>query len=557
MDISASPHYSKLARDYITAFESSPVKQFFPLSPNKWGEGLHQLIEKRVAIASTPQEKANRKILVDTLRKQHSDAGSLTKKVEENLTALASERCLAIVTGQQVGILGGPLYTIYKALHTVILANQLRSSYPDYQFVPVFWQETEDHDFEETSFVNIITSNFELRKIQYAPSADISRRQIGGLTFEKEALERVFSEIESSIPKTDFTDEILGIYKGAYQQEFTFAESQARFLGELLCDEGLLILNPNTHELKKQASHIFKKEIETTPYLSDKIQEVSKEITKHGYHAQLDPQGMNLFIAEDGRRYKLSKVGDGFTYSTKSLSTAEINSILSNTPERFSMNVVMRPLVQDTILPTVAYVAGPGEIAYFTQLKVAYDWAGIEMPIIIPRIGITFLEDRFEKLLAKSNISIEDFIANGSDLVSKLLTTEQESILTNSFAKSSTELDTTLESLRKTVSSTDQTLDAALTTLKGKILTSLKDFEGKSLSAERKKQSGTKQQFEKAMNVLLPEGKLQERELTLLYFLNKYGLVFWKNLKRKLLSNPSTLHEHHIMKVSEIIENHF
>lgn len=553
MNISASRHYSQLARDYITAFETSPVKDFFPISPNERGVGLKELIEKRVKHSSTPEEKAKRKILVETLHKQHSNAGTLTLKVEENLKALLSEKCCAVVTGQQVGILGGPLYTIYKALHTVILANQLKSLFPDNEFVPIFWQETEDHDFEETSFINIITSNFELRTIRYVPAEDISRRQIGGLTFEKEALEQVFSEIESFIPKTDFTDEVLSLYKGAYQEDFTFAESQAQFLGELLSDEGLLILDPNTPELKKQAAHIFKKEIETAPYLSDNIRNKSKEITKHGYHAQLDPQGMTLFIAEEGRRYKLSKIGDGFSYNNKPLTSSEMNTILREHPERFSMNVVMRPLVQDTILPTVAYVAGPGEIAYFAQLKAAYDWAGIQMPVIVPRIGMTILEERFEKLLEKYHITSEDLLDKGKDFIAKLLSSEQEQVLSDSFNKASTELDKALEELRKYISMTDATLDPALTSVKGKILFTLKDFEGKSLAAERKKQSGAKQQFEKALNVLLPEGKLQERELSLLYFLNKYGIGFWTELKKKLMTHPIETNEHHIIKTSDII----
>ena len=553
MNISSSRHYTKLARDYITAFESSPVKQFFPLSPNERSAAFHDLLERREELASSSEAKVKRKELIDELHRQHSNAGILTKKVEENLKNLQSEKCLAVVTGQQVGILGGPLYTTYKALHTIILANELHALYPDFQFVPIFWQETEDHDFEETSGINIITSNFELRNIRYKPAEDISRKQIGGLILEKEAIEQVFSEVQSFIPKTDFTDDILALYKNAYQDGFTFAEAQAQLLGELLSPEGLLILNPNTHELKKQATYLFRKEIETAPYLSDRIQKVSKEIEKDGYHTQLDPQGMNLFIADEGRRYKLSKKSDGFSYNSTRLVTSEINNILADHPERFSMNVVMRPLVQDTILPTVAYVAGPGEIAYFAQLKPAYDWGEIQMPLIVPRISITFIEDRFEKLLDKYKIPVGKFLESGADVVGKLLSTEQERILSESFSKTSKELESALESLRNIISSTDTTLDPALNSVKGKIITTLKDLESKSLAAERKKQSGTKQQFEKALNVLLPEGKLQERELSLFYFLNKYGLDFWIKLKQELLARSLPLNEHHIMKVSELL----
>ena len=267
-------------------------------------------------------------------------------------------------------------------------------------------------------------------------------------------------------------------------------------------EEGLLILNPNTPDLKKQAAHLFRKEIETAPYLSDSIQEVSKEIRKLGYHAQLDLQGMNLFIADEGKRYKLSKVGDGFSYNSIPLSTVEIQAILTDHPERFSMNVVMRPLVQDFVLPTVAYVAGPGEIAYFAQLKTAYDWAGIHMPLIVPRISLTLVEDRFVKLLDKYKIPIEALLEKGEEIITKLLSTEQEKILSDSFSEAGKKIEADLEALRNVISLTDATLDPALTSVKGKILTALKDFESKSLATERKKQSGTKQQFQKSAKCL-------------------------------------------------------
>jgi bacillithiol biosynthesis cysteine-adding enzyme BshC len=554
MNISHLRRFSDLARDYITAFDSSPIQKFYPLSPTVRGAALVSLIEDRVKRSSTDPEKEHRKVLVETLRRQHSDAGTLTQKVEENLKSLASEKCCAIVTGQQVGIFGGPLYTIYKALHTIILANEFRTLFPEYHFVPVFWQETEDHDFEETSFINIITSNFELRRITYESSEDISRRQVGGISFEKEALERAYSEIESFIPKTDFTDEVLALYRSAYQEGFTFAEAQAAYLGELLSDEGLLILNPNSAELKKHAAGIFRKEIETAPYLSGRINAVGKELVASGYHAQLEQEGMNLFLADSGKRYKVSKTETGFSYNSVAISGEKLNEMLDEHPERFSMNVVMRPLVQDTILPTIAYSAGPGEIAYFAQLRAAYEWAGIAMPLIVPRIGMTILEDRFDKLFAKYTITAEDFLQRSDEILKTLLQTEQETVLSEAFTKVQTNIDALLESVRPVISETDTTLDPALTTLKGKLLTAVKDFESKSLAAERKKQSGTKQQFEKAMNVLLPYGKLQERELNLLYFLNKYGLQYWQQLKATMIANPPDFREHQIVTLADILK---
>lgn len=554
MKIQGSRHYSKLAQDFITAFDSTPIKNFFPYSPTERGDGMRKLLEARSAEAATPTGKALRKELIAALKKQHSDAGSLTAEVEENLLSLESERCMAVVTGQQVGILGGPLYTIYKALHTVVLAKELSKDFTDYYFVPVFWQETEDHDFEETNNINVITSAGDVRNLKYQPSDDVSRRQIGGLTLEKVATERFFTEVESLLQHTDFTNEVLHLYRSAYQDGLTFAQAQARLLGVLLAEDGLLILNPNSRELKKYASHIFRREIESAPILSESIQTRSKELVANGYHAQLDPQGANLFLSDNGKRFKLTKTDSGFSYDATTITQDEAIRILDTQPERFSMNVVMRPLVQDTILPTVAYIAGPGEIAYFAQLKVAYDWAEMKMPLIIPRFGMTIIEERFEKLSKKHDIELEELIEHGSELIKVKLKSEQEAVISERFAAASGGVENILEMLRGAVNATEPTLDGALTTLKGKLLTGIRDFENKTLSAERKKQSESKGQLEKMLHAILPGDKLQERELALVYFVNKYGLKVWRSMKKLAFDQSFRNDEHTVISIKKVLE---
>jgi bacillithiol biosynthesis cysteine-adding enzyme BshC len=554
MKILGSHHFTKLAQDYFSAFSSSKIKEFFPLSPEERGEKLRLLIEKRVVRESTSEAKACRKDIIAALSKQHSDAGTLTAKVGENLTKLESEKCLAVVTGQQTGILGGPLYTVLKALHTVLLANELHVKFPEYQFVPVFWQETEDHDLEETTWVDLVTQDFTLKKVRYEPKQNAERAQVGKLKLGKDSLDNFFTQITESVAKTDFSYNILSFYQNCYKEGTTFAQAQAKFLGALLSDDGLLILDPNFRELKKYAAPLFEKEIRTAPELSDAIQDISKKLVTSGYHAQLDPQGANLFLAENGKRYKVTKENGAFHYDDKTASQEDLLDILKKEPERFSMNVVMRPLVQDTILPTAAYVAGPGEIAYFAQLKAAYVWAGMDLPLIVPRIGVTFVEDRFEKLLRKYSIETDAFLEDGNEIVKKLLESEQESVIAERFATASDGLDKVLELVRGAVRTAEPTLDGALTTLKGKLITGLKDFEGKTLAAERKKQSGVKQQFEKALAVMAPEGKLQERKLNLLYFLNKYGFDFWKKFKEHAYKGGIRSGDHTIVSVSELLK---
>ena len=550
MNIASSRHFSKLAQDFIGNFETSPIKPFFPISPFDQGATFLSLINTRLQEYNAVENL--RETIATTIRQYHSKFSFLSKSVEDNLTKLLAPNTVAIVTGQQVGILGGPLYTIYKALHTTILAKQYSALFPQFSFVPIFWQETEDHDFDEVRSVAIPGQDSGLKHISYTPSNPIERVQIGGLKFESAAIEAFFTELRETLPKTDFSEQVFELFEQYYTPAHSFAEAQAAVLMALLADDGLLVINANSRDVKSFASPVFAKEISTCPQLSEGIEAQSVLLSEH-YHAQVEAKGMNLFLSQDGKRIKLQQDGDSFKAGGEIFSKAQLLTISETEPERLSMNVVMRPLVQDTILPTVAYVAGPGEIAYFAQFKAAYDWAGITMPKIVPRITLTVLEERFEKLVIKFQTSIESLIEYDGQLVKELLTSEKELEIASHYDQASETIEQLIESLRNITEAADASLAGALTSLKGKVLTQIKDFASKTAGAERKKQQASKQQFEKALSNLLPEGKLQERELNLIYFLNKYGLELWKGLKTSLMEAPHDPKEHLILPVTTLI----
>ncbi|HET9136774.1 MAG TPA: bacillithiol biosynthesis cysteine-adding enzyme BshC, partial [Candidatus Kapabacteria bacterium] len=513
------------------------------------GDGFESIIKAKLADYSNPDLRTK---VVKSIRSYHLSFESVTTAVNDNLTKLSQDNSVAVVTGQQVGMLGGPLYTLYKSFHTVILAKKYSVLYPQYSFVPIFWQETEDHDFQEVRAVNVVGNDFQLKNIAYTPSSPIEKVQVGGLKFETEALATFFAELKAALPKTDFSDSIFELYERCYNSEVTFAQAQAALLMALFAEEGLLIINANTRELKSFAAPLFTKEITNTPALSEAIVKQS-EFLSVNYHAQIDAKGINLFLATAGKRMKLQQDGDSIKAGDSSFSKEELLAIIQNEPERLSMNVVMRPLVQDTILPTVSYVAGPGEIAYFAQLQAAYNWAGLQMPRIVPRITFTLIEERFEKLVDTSGTSIDALLEHSNDLVRELLTTEQEQKLALTFETTTEAIENSIEGLRNLVETTDPSLATSLTTLKGKIASQVRDFSAKTLGAERKKQQTTKQQFDKALTVLLPQGKLQERELNLVYFLNKYGMSFLSNLKNYLLTETFDPKEHLLLSIKSIL----
>lgn len=552
MTIASSRHFSKIVQDFIGSFDSSAIKPFFATSPFPTDAEVRTIIEKRLAEQSLPERAGLRAAIVERITETHRTADGLTDSVNENLRLLQNNNCLAIVTGQQVGILAGPLYTLYKTLHTIIVANEYSKRFPEYAFVPVFWQETEDHDFPEVSSVGIVNADFQLKHITYVPAEAPDRKQVGAMPFELEALNEFFAQLRATLPKTEFTDEVIALCERCYAPGAPFAQAQSGMLCRLFADDGLLILNANTRSLKSFVAPLFEKEITTAPILSETLNTYSESL-KPQYHAQIDANGANTFFVESGKRYKLHKEDNGFRYDDKQISSEDLLSRLHSEPERFSMNVVMRPLVQDTILPTAAYIAGPGEIAYFAQLGAAYQWAGVQMPVIIPRISMTLVDDRFYKLAEKFGTSLESLVEYGPQLVKELLKSESEEQIAAAFEQSIETVEARIEQLRNTVEAADATLGASLTTLKGKTITQLRDFAGKVAAAERKKQLAGRQQFEKALQVLLPENKLQERELNLVYFLNRYGVGFWKSLKNSVMATEWPLKEHVLVPISGLL----
>lgn len=549
MNIADSRHFSPLVKDYLIASESSPIRDFFELPPFERSDKLRKLASRIVSHAANQDAQNNRQILVDMLRRQHESFGILTSAVQKNLDLLANPATLAVVTGQQTGILGGPLYTFYKAISAIALSRELQRVLGS-GVVPVFWQETEDHDFDEATSCGILDKENTFASLKYKVESDVKRKQVGALPLDARSLEALWQQLRSSLQQTEFTDAVFELFQRCYAPQATFAEAQAKLLGYLAGDDGLLILNANTKALKSIAYGLFEKETATSPDLQRIIQSQTAKLAA-SYHAQLEPSPVNLFILDGGKRYKLEKEGNGFRYDEKFIDANELHRIIRAEPERLSPNVVLRPLYQDTLLPTLAYIAGPGEIAYYAQLKDAYLWAGIPMPLISPRFSATLVEDRVAKVLEKNGTNAEAMLEDGSALIEKLTLTNEEAIIGSSFDKAVKHIEGELEALRPVALRADATLDAALTTLKGKLLTPLKDFASKTLAAERRKSATLRSQLDRSLTSLLPDGAMQERQLGLMYYVNKYGLDFAAKLKAWILSSTSSP-EHHILDISRI-----
>lgn len=518
---SDSAAFSALFLDYVTDY--TKVQQYYSgnfRDDRDWERCLEEVSRRPI------NRSAIAHILSTQNRNFHCGVRTLA-----NIDALMNDNTVAIVTGQQVGLFTGPLYTIYKTLTVLKLVEQLSTKFSDYHFVPVFWLEGEDHDYEEVNSIQLINNANDLVKLEYqlhgkAPGKNFGA--VGTLEFD-ENVETFFATVDASLIQTEFKPKVLSLFKTAYQKGMTFNRAFVHLMNDLLEDSGLIFLDPNDREVKQLVAPVFKKDLEETPKLCQLVIDQSAELEKH-YHAQIKPKPVNLFLFHEGGRYLLEPRDDGYTLkgTRKHLPKEYIQEVLTNSTHLLSPNVVLRPLCQDTLLPTAAYVAGPSEIAYFAQLKPLYREFGIPQPIIFPRASMTILEEKVEKVLTRFQIELTD-VFRDIELIKHRVAEEISDVkVDDMFARTIQAIDVSMGTMREGIQTIDPTLLGALDNAKGKMRAALDVLREKTTAAQKRRHEVSLRQIDKAAVSLYPRSNFQERELNIIYFLNKYGLEFLK-----------------------------
>lgn len=520
--------FSQLFLDYLSSYEK--VKKFFP--GNFRDQKTWETTLERVA-----QRSLNRSDITRILSLQNRNFHCGVKTLA-NIDALLNDNTVAIVTGQQVGLFTGPLYTIYKTLTTLKLVEMLRSRFPSYNFVPVFWLEGEDHDYEEVNSVSLINKTNDLTRFEYELRNRTKGDNFGavGLLELDESIEDLFRRVESEIVETEFRPKVLELFRIAYQKGMNFNRSFVHLMNDLLEDSGLVFLDPHDPEFKKLLAPVFRKELETTPALCQLVIDQSAQIEK-GYHAQVKPKPVNLFFFHNGGRYLLEPRSDGFGLkgSRQHFAKEQVMEMVESNPSVFSPNVVLRPICQDSLLPTAAYVAGPGEISYFAQLRPLYKEFEIPEPIIYPRASVTIVEEKVEKVISRFDIPITEFLRDVELLKQRIAEQVSEISLDELFGGTVAGMNETLKSLKSGLQKIDPTLAGAFDTSRNKIDFQLDVLRQKAAAAQKRQHEVALRQVEKAAFHLFPFSNFQERELNVLHFLNKYGLEFLRWLHGELV----------------------
>ncbi len=471
-----------------------------------------------------------------------------SKKTAVNIESLKKNNTIAVVTGQQLGLFGGPLYTLYKSITAIKLTASLKEKYHQFNFVPVFWLEGDDHDYDEVRTVGLIDSSNQSIKLSYDDGklGEFNRGSVADIKFETE-INNVFSEIEEKLRSTEFTPAILQKLKSFYSEGSTFSEAFRKLIFEIFDSYGLVILNPQDLKVKELLKPLFKKEIENFSEHSISVLQRSAEV-EDLYHAQVKIKPINLFTHIDGGRYSIEPGENEFRLKGKRLKYTkdELLNQIENYPENFSPNVLLRPICQDYLLPTGFYIGGPSEISYFAQVIPLYEKFGLEQPFIYPRAAATILEKNLDEIISKFNLNFSDLLLDEKELIEKVLSTISSFDLTNLFTEAENEVTKLMKSLERKLNEVDPTLPDLVEKTEGRMIQGLNQLKGKAEKAESLRFDSSIRQIKKVRNIVYPNDNLQERELNFYYLVNKYG---WEILKWLFDEISISKFEHQIIKM--------
>jgi len=510
---------SSLYRTYISNFDY--VKSFYNASYKNIGA-------EKDLLGEIQQRGTNRSQIAAILESQQSRFGG-GKEAETNAVLLQQDTSFAIVTGQQVGLFGGPLYTLYKVITAVKLADKLTNELTGYNFIPVFYLEAEDHDYDEISTITLINSKNELQTMQYYPGGKPFEKNpgsVGSIIFDNE-IEEFIQNVETQLQPTDFKASVVDLLRQTYKPGIDFATAFASYLNRIVPNSGLVILDPRDRALKNLIKPIIKKELELHPKTSEIVIKRSA-VLEEKYHAQAKPRAVNLFLQHRGGRYLIEprETGYGLKGARQRFTAEEMFSLVDSSPELFSPNVLLRPIIQDYLLPTFAYVGGPSEIAYFAQLKDVYNHFDVTMPVIYPRASATIIEEKVQRIIEKFDISPFDFFMD-LELLQKNVSSKLSDIrLDDVFEKTNSNIDDCLKELRYALQTVDPTLTGSYDNARKKIEYQVNRLKEKAYNAQRKNFSTAMQQIERAAVHVAPNGTFQERMFPVLQYCNKYSIEF-------------------------------
>ncbi|PYS50358.1 MAG: bacillithiol biosynthesis cysteine-adding enzyme BshC [Acidobacteria bacterium] len=517
------PHQSRLFLDYLR--DPTALRRFYPSAVRFH----HELAERAPEVLSA--YGTDRRELCDALEEMNRGWGA-TKETLANIERLREKDCVAIVSGQQAGLFTGPLYTIYKALSAVKLAGcLLQRGTPA---VPVFWIATEDHDFAEVAAVEFIGCDCRLASISVSAEMHKEGAPVGSVVLDDSIAETIKRLLEV-LPTTEFTPEVERLLRETWGSGRKYGEAFARMITKLIGCYGLILLDPLDAKLKKLAAPLYAEAARHAPEIASNLVARSSELEAAGYHAQVatSENAFPLFLhTEDGTRHAVARTKDGrykMKDARREYSVEELAEMAAREPERFSPNVTLRAVVQDYLLPTVAYFGGAAEIAYFAQTAEVYRVLNRPATPILHRASMTIVERHMWRTLERYGLGLSDFFEGLDVVLARVVEEHLGAETAQTFKHTEETVNRELDSLKEQLHSVDPTLADALETGRRKINYQLEGLRSRFHRAQMSRDRAAHRQLERAVVSLYPDKTLQERHINITSLLARHGsyIISW------------------------------
>lgn len=495
-------YFSKLICDYIDRKDS--VSSLYNNYPDLEG------FAKQIASKKAQFSKENRGVLVSSLQKQY-DKTCISENTLRNIDLLNNENSFTVVTGHQLNIFTGPLYFLYKIVSAINLAKQLKEKFPENNFVPVYWMATEDHDFEEINHFFVGDKKFEW---DVESSGPVGRKSTVGMDQVLEG----FSEVLGESMNANY---LKLLFEQAYIEHNTLTEATRFLVNELFSDYGLVIVDGDDKSLKSQFAPYVKKEL-SEQYAIKAIAKTN-DFLDENYKVQVNPREINLFYIEDGIRERIIFENNVFKVNNTSIefTKEEIEKELEKHPEKFSPNVILRPLYQEIVLPNLCYIGGGGELAYWLQLKELFNTSKISFPILLLRNSVLIVSKKQKKKSIKLNLSVEDLFLKQEVLFDKK--TKENSEFQLNFNSQKEKIQELFNELKPIVEKTDISFKGALEAQEKKQLKGFMNLEKRLLKAEKNNHADMLGRIKLLQDELFPRQGLQERNVNFAEFYKEYG----------------------------------